>query len=133
MALFAWDDIYSVGNALIDAQHRRLFDIANRFGDAFQARADRSTLLMIFDELLAYTSTHFSDEEALMRANNYPDYTTHKLNHEKLVGLVSTYRAQLISGYEGIETRIMDFLKMWLNGHILGMDRNYKPYLTAKN
>lgn len=130
MALFAWDDIYSVGNAHMDAQHKRLFDIANRFAEACRARVERRVLLAIYDELLEYTTVHFADEEALMRSKNYPDYAVHKANHEKLVALVTTYREQLVDGVDGIEARIMDFLKLWLNGHILGMDQNYRPYLS---
>jgi hemerythrin-like metal-binding protein len=129
MALFTWDDIYSVGHAQIDAQHKRLFDIANRFNAAYLQRAGRARLAQIFDELLDYTVTHFADEEALMRRQNYPEYASHKASHDKLVGLVSYYRQLLEAGAADIEDRVMQFIQTWLNGHILGTDRNYKAYL----
>jgi hemerythrin-like metal-binding protein len=129
MALFTWDDIYSVGNPQIDAQHQRLFDIANRFHAAYVQRAGRERLAWIFGELLDYTATHFADEEALMRRYNYPDYVQHKAGHDKLVGLVSYYRQQLENGAADIEARVMQFIQTWLNGHILGTDRNYKAWL----
>ncbi len=127
MTLFAWQDIYSVGVEKIDAQHRNLFDIANRFHEACTARAAHSRLLQIFDELVSYTAIHFADEESMLREMKCPDYDRHKENHAKLVGLVLNYRRQLETGGPEIETRAMEFIKTWLNGHILGMDRNYRP------
>lgn len=131
MALFTWDNIYSVGHDQIDAQHRRLFDIANRFHEAYVNLRGPFVLSEIFRELVDYTVTHFTDEERLMMAVGYPDFAAHKRHHDKLVGLVQTYRQQLETGVEGIEQRVMEFLKAWLNGHILGTDRNYKEFVSA--
>jgi hemerythrin len=127
MTLFVWQDIYSVGVDKIDAQHRNLFEIANRFHDACVAQAARSRLIQIFNELVTYTASHFADEENMLRAMNCPDYERHKENHTKLVGLVLNYKSQMERGEPEVETRAMEFIKTWLNGHILGMDRNYRP------
>lgn len=133
MALFEWDSIYSVGDEFIDNQHKRLFQIANRFYNAYQARQARTVLGSIFDELIDYTILHFKDEEELLRQHNFPEFHQHKRNHEKLIGLVSRYKEQFEQGDEGIETRVLDFLKLWLNGHIMGMDRQYKPYIAESS
>ena len=65
-----------------------------------------------------------------MRKNNYPEFHQHKKNHEKLIELVAKYKEQFERGDEDIERRVLDFLKLWLNGHIMGMDRQYKPYIA---
>jgi hemerythrin len=129
MTLFTWNKIYSVGNERMDAQHQRLFEIANRFHDAFEKKLGTSTLCAIFDELVDYTQTHFAEEEQLMRAGHYPDFDRHKENHEKLVGLVAWYREALARGEPGIEERAMGFIRTWLTGHILGMDTKYRDYV----
>lgn len=129
MALFTWQDIYSVGVERIDEQHKNLFAIANRFHAAFERNDTRAVLTAIFNELIDYTAHHFSDEERLLREHNYPDYDRHKANHEKLVALVLTYKRQLEGGEVGMEQRAMDFIKTWLNGHILGMDRSYRDFV----
>jgi hemerythrin-like metal-binding protein len=130
MALFTWDNIYSVGVTSIDNQHRRLFDIANRFHAAYINRDGRPVLTAIFKELVNYTATHFADEEQLMREHNFPDYPEHKAQHDKLVRLVLVYQEQFERGDADIEQRAMNFIKTWLNGHILGTDRNYRPYMA---
>jgi hemerythrin-like metal-binding protein len=129
MSLFEWDEIYSVGVELIDNQHKTLFDIGNRFADAFQRGADRRSLAGIFNELLEYTGKHFADEERLMQNAGFPDYARHKENHEKLVSLVLGYKRQFEGNEPGVEQAAMNFIKTWLTGHVLGMDRNYGPFL----
>jgi hemerythrin len=129
MALFVWQQIYSVGVERIDAQHRRLFEIANRFHAAHQRREPRALLTAIFGELVDYTVSHFADEERLLQAHDYDDFDRHKANHEKLVKLVLGYRRQLENGEPDVEAHAMNFIKTWLNGHVLGMDRNYRACL----
>lgn len=129
MALFEWETVYSVGVDRIDEQHKKLFSIANRFQEAYERGEGRRALGAIFNELIDYTAVHFEDEERLMRDRNYPDYPRHKENHEKLVKLVLAYKERFEKDETGIENQVMGFIKNWLNGHILGMDRNYKSYV----
>jgi hemerythrin-like metal-binding protein len=132
MALFVWQEIYSVGVDQIDRQHQKLFEIGNRFHDAFAQREARPALAAIFNELVEYTVYHFTDEERLMQEWGYPDFARHKANHEKLVGLVLGYKRQLESGAPDVEPHAMNFIKTWLNGHVLGMDRNYCGYANRQ-
>jgi len=131
MELFVWQEIYSVGVEAIDNQHKRLFAIANRFHAAYKQGAGRSALAAIFKELVDYTVMHFSDEERMMLECGYPDYDRHKANHEKLVCLVLGYQRQMQGSEPGVEPRAMNFIKTWLNGHVLGMDRNYRDCLCT--
>lgn len=132
MALFVWDEIYRVGIPTIDEQHRRLFDIANRFHDAVVRREGRPALLAVFDELAEYTAYHFREEEQRMAEVGYPDLLKHRGYHERLVGLVVTYRKQLSEGVDGIEARATDFIKMWLNAHVLGTDKEIGKYALER-
>jgi len=129
MPQFEWSEIYSVGNPEIDQQHQKLFDIANRYSVALQGGVGQKTLIRIFNELVEYTGYHFRREEELMREGGFPDLESHKQNHEKLVKLVMYYKQELDMGGMGIEQRALDFIKTWLSGHILGMDRKYREYV----
>jgi hemerythrin-like metal-binding protein len=131
MALFEWKPLYSVGDSRIDAQHQQLFSIANRLHEAHSLGRGKQVLGGIFQELIDYTVTHFAEEEALLQRTGYPDYLRHKQNHEKLLGLVSGYQRQFERGEDGTEERLMAFIKTWLDGHILGMDRNYSQHVLG--
>lgn len=134
--LLAWDPHYSIGVGAIDRQHQRLFNISNRFYDAWRQRAGRDALRRVFDELLEYTSHHFAEEERLMQEIGYPALPQHRRSHEELVDLVRKYRAQLESGVQDVETQALEFIKTWLNIHVLEDDRDIGDYLRrarAKN
>lgn len=131
MALFEWHDIYSVGDADIDAQHKRLFDIANRMHEVHVARSGRHALLSVFYELLDYTATHFQLEEEFMARHRFPELHQHKEQHQKLVKLVLNYKTLLERSEPDAEQRALDFIRLWLNGHILGSDRNYGEHVTT--
>lgn len=126
MALFEWQEIYSVGVERLDNQHKNLFSIANRFHAAYERGENRGVLASIFNEMLEYTAQHFADEERMMRECNYADYDRHKAHHEKLVNLVLGYKRQFDTDQPGVEMAAMNFIKTWLTGHVLGMDRNYR-------
>jgi hemerythrin len=127
--LLAWDSAYSIGVDAIDEQHRRLFEISNRFYDAWRVRAGRDELCRIFDELLEYTRYHFAEEEALMQRIGYPGLAQHHRAHEELVDLVGRFRRQLESGTSGVETEALEFVKTWLNIHVLEDDRDIGDHL----
>lgn len=133
LMMLEWKAIYSVGHDRIDEQHKQLFDIGNRFSEAYEKRMGRDTLESIFGELINYTRFHFDEEERIMRAANYPGFDEHKANHQKLVDLVGWYADTLKRGEQDIEMCAMEFIKTWLNGHILGMDNKYVPHLRPAN
>ena len=129
MSLFEWQPIYSVGDADTDAQHRQLFDIANRFERAYHEGSGTQQLFIIFSELIDYTKVHFADEERLMRQAGYPECDKHKENHDRLVELVGAYCRSFERGDKDVAENAITFIKTWLTGHILGMDRKYRPYV----
>ncbi len=131
--LFVWNEIYRVGIPLIDEQHQRLFGIANRFHDAVVRHDGRSALLPMFDELAEYTVYHFHEEEQWMAEFAYPGLPKHRGYHEKLANLVVTYRRLLAENADGIEARALDFIKMWLNAHVLGNDKEIGAYATVRD
>lgn len=126
MALFDWQDVYSVGIEKMDSQHRKLFEIANAFLAAFERGEPRAALVAIFDELAAHTVRHFTDEERLMRECGYAGFDRHKLSHEKFVARVLGYKRRIESVEPGVEAHAMNVIKTWLNAHLLGMDRDYR-------
>jgi CRP/FNR family transcriptional regulator len=130
--LLAWDSVYSIGVNAIDEQHQHLFDISNRFYEAWRVHAGRNALRRIFDELLEYTRYHFAEEEKLMQEIGYPGLPQHRRSHEELVDLVGRFQGQLESGVRGVETEALEFVKTWLNIHVLEDDRDIGDYLLRR-
>ena len=85
MALMEWSPAFSVKVKKFDDQHKKLVDLVNQLHDAMKAGEGNTMLGVVFQSLVAYTGSHFADEEKMMQANGYPDYAKHKAAHENLV------------------------------------------------
>lgn len=70
------------GNALIDTEHKQLFDAINALMDACAQGAGRARIEQTVNFLNSYVNKHFSDEERLQVSSKYPGYQTHKNFHE---------------------------------------------------
>jgi CRP/FNR family transcriptional regulator len=127
-----WNPSYRIGVEAIDRQHEKLFDIGNRFHQAWRDGARRAELCRIFGELLGYAGYHFGEEERLMEQVGYPGLAQHRANHEELTELVNHYLAQLRDGVKGGERQAVEFMRTWLRAHVLDADRKIGAYLSGK-
>lgn len=67
-----WNDRYSVKNALIDNQHKVIFDLLNSLYDSLQNKDRFVSIVEIMNQLDDYAVTHFESEEQLMEAAEFP-------------------------------------------------------------
>lgn len=142
MAFLDWDPRFSVRIAEIDQQHKKLIALINRLHESMQQAGDRDTLetaiqelsaqATVINEMLEYSSYHFSTEEKYMRQYVYPDYEKHKKEHEYFVDKVRALKKDFDGGRAILSSQIMEFLKEWLSGHILGVDKKYEPFFQMK-
>ena len=132
MALMTWTENYSVGIKSIDMQHQKLIGMLNELQDAMLAGKANDHIGRILDALVQYTVTHFAYEEKLFAAHGYKDAAAHKAEHDKLTQQVAEFQAQFKAGKSRLTSSILNFLRDWLNGHILGTDMKYAPFLKAK-
>lgn len=70
------------GNALIDSEHKQLFDAINALLDACSKGKGRDQLMETVDFLNRYVERHFGDEEKLQVSSKYPGYSSHKIFHD---------------------------------------------------
>ncbi|HUX40306.1 MAG TPA: bacteriohemerythrin [Rectinemataceae bacterium] len=130
-AFMSWNQSYVVNNATIDGQHRRLVDLINELADAMDEGKAREALGGVLAELVDYAATHFKDEEAIFTATSYPDAKAHHSQHVALTKQVLELREAFRSGSNVLSADTLSFLREWLNGHILGTDKGYMPYIKG--
>lgn len=70
------------GNALIDSEHKQLFDTINGLMDACAQGKGRDKIMSTAQFLEQYVDKHFGDEEDLQTKNHYPGYAAHKQFHD---------------------------------------------------
>jgi hemerythrin len=132
MSLIQWSDAYSVGIAKFDSQHKQLVAQVNELHAAMAAGQANQALGDILNRLVAYTDTHFVDEEVAMTKFNVPGLAVHKDEHQKLRSQVVKFAGDFSAGRAAMSIEILLFLKSWLVQHMQKSDKNYGPHLKGK-
>jgi len=126
MATMEWQESWSVGNASLDEDHKRLINIIQMVG---QSRSRTMNTGRIISELEEYTKYHFAREEKLMEAADIPGLELHKKSHRAFIEWLTSVRQTFTISQQArsvlIET-VDDYLQDWLKTHILQTDMNYK-------
>lgn len=132
MALLTWNDRYSVRIRTFDAQHKQLFDCLNELHDAMKRGLANSAVQSILMRLVGYTRSHFAAEEEAMARLAYPDYEPHQQVHRLLTARVNEFVERFRRGELTLSISLMEFLRDWLEQHIVGMDQQYSEYMNAR-
>ena len=131
MALLEWKDEFSVSVSALDAQHKKLFTALNELYDAMRDGIGSQVAPGIIKKLVAYAREHFECEEKLMLQVGYPEYNSHKAEHEKFAAETEKLIQQVEAGMTANSVKLLDFLQKWLQTHILTIDKRYTSHLQA--
>ncbi|MFQ5588864.1 MAG: EAL domain-containing protein, partial [Nitrospiria bacterium] len=128
-----WDEALSVGDEDIDRQHRLLCTELTELFSACIKDCEPAAVNRVVVFLERYVSTHFVAEEAFQRAHDYPDYASHKAEHEKFKTILSDLKTQLLA--EGPTNRFVLRLHYvvyeWIHRHSDIMDKALAQFIRA--
>jgi len=130
MALLAWDNGFSVGVKAIDDQHKGLFGIVDELYAAMMQRQAKSVTGPLLNKLVNYTQVHFSAEEKMMQATDYPHLIQHRARHLDLTRQVGEFMTRYEHGDGSLNIHLLRFLSDWLTRHIQQEDKEYGPWLN---
>ncbi len=129
MAQLEWNDDYSVGIDLIDAQHRGLMNLLNELNAYQEDEPESRDFEQIIDDLINYVSEHFATEEAFFEETAYPQMDQHIIEHQFFVEKVN----DIASDYYSMDVKdirqMIEFLSNWYSKHIMKTDRKYIAHL----
>jgi len=132
MALITWNENFSINIAEIDSQHKKLIELINELHEAMKVAKGKDVMGNILSELVNYTVYHFGTEEKLFQKHGYPEFVSHKKRHDDLTKQVKDTADKFNKGGNIITVDVMNFLKDWLQNHILTVDKRYAPFLSSK-
>jgi len=161
-----WREQMSVGNNLIDKEHKYLIDQINTVEVALNSKENHDIVVEALNHFLEYTKVHFEHEETIQQKLNYPKLEEHKQEHKHIVDKFNEIKQELdkILGSDspGLEADINDeitdeelnqivagneiehsvseddlaplvrLMRSWFIDHVIGSDREMKPYLLKK-
>jgi hemerythrin len=131
MAFFDWKDSMSVGNQVIDTDHRKLIQYLNEMQEAMMGGHGRDLVGTILNRLVAYTHEHFAREELIWKAGHYVALEKHKKEHADLLKTVNEFKAKYDKGTVALSVEVMNFLRDWLKNHILKSDKEAAAAIAA--
>ena len=129
--LIGWKQEYCIDDGKIDAQHKRLVQLANRVLAVTDAVGEATEFRQTVKELFQYIAYHFAAEEQFMQAVGYPGLEEQKQLHSQLVHdmnqLLKTSRdyVQLLASLKPVMTG-------WVLKHIREEDSKIGVFLKAK-
>ena len=122
-----WHQGNSVHVEILDAQHRKLFDIVNDLIDEFEMGAPK--LLPIIRDLVDYLAVHFHEEHKVMLESNYPDFMKHSQEHQKFTAKVEEFLKKYQEGNADLGLEMIVFMKEWVFNHTTRLDIKYGEHL----
>lgn len=127
-----WRDQLSVGNDVIDSDHRYLIEIINRI-ELSLGSAGRNDLKTGLDSLSQYSQAHFAREEQIARAVGYTQVPQLSDAHESLLRQLDQVKAEIGDAGQEISPAAIEhftrFLRGWLIDHVIKEDLLMKPAL----
>lgn len=126
---YQWRESMSVGVPVIDDDHKALVHLINRLHESVAAGDTYDALDELLNRLIDYIDVHFTREERVMRACGYPETGDHSAEHAEFV----TYIRDLRNSFNAktapqMASDLAEYLKEWLNHHILIQDMAYRFY-----
>jgi len=131
--LISWDDRLTIDGDAIDADHKHIIEIINRFLAKVGNFQSAEELVAILQDLQGAAHDHFRREEELQRIIKYPDRDIHFTEHQrlsaKLEKLIEESRPTGGSYVNVMGHKVSDFIHEWLFSHILKSDMKMKPFV----
>ncbi|APW45341.1 bacteriohemerythrin [Rhodoferax antarcticus] len=91
-----WCEQLSVGNDLIDVDHKHLIGLVNRAEQSLKSR-NRVDLDSVLQDLASYARIHFAREELVAKAAGFPDSDKMHISHEALLVKYAQVKEELDS------------------------------------
>lgn len=130
-----WSRSYLIGIAVIDAQHKRLFELVGELTEALQMGLRGRDVAKLLEALDNYKARHFQLEEKYMRETSYPGLLEQQKAHLYFGRRFSQLHDQLTE--TGLTPEIISTIKQelseWLTEHVTGLDMAFGKYYQSLN
>lgn len=130
---YQWQASYSVGNQVLDDQHKQLLQICSEIENLAGNATESPTagLKATLNDLCTYADEHFRYEEQLLKQLGVPDQENHIREHSQYFTRLWAIIEKSNNGKLNASD-LLAFTSNWWVGHILHSDMQYSEYFDKK-
>ncbi len=149
MSRILWQESWTLGIDLMDAEHQSLVDGINQLAARFTVdpaqaaepvgvaggdtppdpSVNHVALITALEVLAEQAREHFKHEETLMRAIDYPELASHRSEHALLLAeYIEMVRDLDRQTLIHLDSETLQSLHHWLVSHMVGADKDYADY-----
>jgi hemerythrin len=115
----------------IDNQHERFTEILNEMYNNL-GKERKSTQTYLLDELHRIVKLHFETEERLMKEYNFPQFFSHKMEHDRFLNKLSQFIEDNKLGEQEVNLGFLNSMKNWFFNHFKINDKKCGDFLVEK-
>lgn len=128
MNTFEWNEEFVLGIEVMDSTHKEFINLLDLVSDA-----DKHDFSQRLAELVAHTQAHFTQEEKLMQETQFPAYSEHRDEHQRILGELMQFKKRAEKGQISFARRyIVERLPEWFKLHAASMDSALAAHLKLK-
>ncbi len=125
-----WDDDYSIGDDIIDLEHKPLLFSENMFLNSIQHRFGAERMLSLLEKLTKYAKAHFVEGEVLMSEDSYSGSLHHKTCSDGFLCAINAIKTQATHG-DNILEELAYFIRNWVEKYVSKVDIELRPYIRG--
>ncbi len=133
LSTYAWRAELSVGNDVIDGDHKVFFNLAEMFQNASHDEENKIVIESVMSTLTEYVAGHFKREELAMLSAEYPGLEAHMREHARFTETLHQLMQSYYAGSQGATEKLGYTLSQWLTHHIEHIDHKYKDWIKEKD
>ncbi|MEW6488256.1 MAG: hemerythrin domain-containing protein [Thermodesulfobacteriota bacterium] len=128
MTVFAWKPEYALGVDEMDRQHREIFVLLAKLEESLAGEGE-GTNLRALAAVRQHALHHFCAEESLLEGVRYPNLVQQRVQHRRFVERLR--QAEASASEDRLSLEEVHGLQSWILGHVVGLDREYLPFVTG--
>ncbi|MCI7247347.1 MAG: bacteriohemerythrin [Campylobacter sp.] len=122
-----WDEKYCIGSAVVDDEHKRLFELAKKAYIYASKNVSKEQMKEIVTEFFNYMKEHFAHEEEYMKSIGYPALPAHAKIHKEIIHSMSDLITK-IKNVNEMKENLVTIAKSWLLEHIIQQDMKIEEW-----
>jgi len=118
---------------LLEKDHQQLIDLIDALDKCVLKGDSMHQVTKYLDAFVALAEDEFKNEERVMEVYKYPEIIVHKKEHVRMLEQLRSVHGKLSKGFTPFGKDYMQYLRNWLEAHLLDADNRLEKFLYQIN